>query len=358
MQIDSSLKPNHGVANITLPRISSPNVPVREDWLNMWHESPIEPELPIVDAHHHLWDREHSRYLLLDYLADIASGHQITRTVYVQCRSMYRVDTPEKFRPVGEVEFARGVAAQSASGHYGTVRVCDAIIGCADLTLGPAVAEVLDSLQEAGGDRLKGIRYPVAFHPDSAIRSGPVAAPAGLLTDENFNRGVSELAGRDLSLDVWAYQTQLPEVARLAGRHPNLTVVIDHLGGPLGIGDYRKHSSETFDHWSASIADLAKLDNTRLKIGGLGMRVAGFDFHTQANPPDSGKLADAWRPWVEFAIESFGAERCMFESNFPVDKGMYSYASFWNACKKLTKTMSAFERGRLFSETATSVYGL
>lgn len=337
---------------------TSPHISVRPQWLGLWDEAVLEPELEIVDAHHHLWDRPSGRYLFEDLLDDVRSGHNVRSSVYVQCRSMFDVSRPEQFRSVGEVEFANGVAALSASGQYGDFRACAAIVAGADLTHGLAIAPVLEEMIERAGPRLRGIRNTTAWHADPAIVSNPNPPLAGLLKDQNFRRGVSCLERFGLSLDIWAYHTQLDEVLGLANDFPDLMIVLDHLGGPLGAGQYQGCRDEVFTQWVGSLSELSRLPNVVIKIGGLGMRVGGFNLHQRPAPPSSEELAQLWAPYVMQCIELFGTKRCMFESNFPVDKGMYSYKVLWNAFKRLTQNLSQSERADLFSGTATQIYRL
>jgi predicted TIM-barrel fold metal-dependent hydrolase len=338
--------------------MTSPHIPVRIDWLDSWREEILDPELPIVDAHHHLWDRPDARYLFPEYLADLQSGHKVVASVYAQCRSMYRITGPVERRPVGEVEFANGVAAQSESGLYGPVRACAAIIGFADLCLGDGVVPVLEALVRAGGQRLRGIRNTTAWHADPAIRSNPLPPPPGLLTSDAFLWGARCLSRYGLSLDVWAYHTQLEEVIALARGLPDTPLIVDHVGGPLGIGPYAGQRDAVFADWKGHMARLAELPQVAVKLGGLGMKVTGFSFHERRRPPSSADLAEAWRPYVETCIALFGADRCMFESNFPVDKGMFAYAVAWNAFKRLAASCSSAEKTALFSGTACKTYGL
>ncbi len=340
------------------PSIVKSGYAIREAWLARSREDVIEPDLPIVDPHHHLWDRPEERYLLSEFLADMNDGHDVRATVFVQCRSMYRKTGPEALRPVGEVEFVNGVAAQTASGFYGHRLACAGIVAGADLTLGAGVDAVLERMRQVAGDRFCGIRNSVAWHESPDVRSSHILPPPGLMADARFREGASRLARHGLSLDVWAYQTQLGEVLDLARANPGTTLVIDHLGGPLATGPYLGKRNEMFAHWQTSLADLARLPNTRIKLGGLGMQVSGFTFHERPEPPTSAELTAAWRPYVETAIALFGARRAMFESNFPVDKGMYGYRAFWNACKHLASGCSHDEKTALFSGTAIDVYRL
>lgn len=341
-------------------RQAAPNTspPVRPEWLSRWHEGILDPDLPIVDPHHHLWDRPGWRYLFDDLLADLSSGHNVVATVFVEARSMYRADGPEALRPVGEAEFVNGVAAMSASGIYGTTRACAGIVGHADLCLGAAVQEVLEALIRAGGDRFHGIRHSASWDADTSITSPNSPTPPRLLSDRAFREGFGRLALLGLSFDAWLYHPQIPELTDLARAFPDTQIVLDHVGGPIGIGIYAAHRDEVFAAWRASIRDLAGCPNVAVKLGGLGMRVNGFGFEDGAAPPSSEAIAAAFRPYVETCVELFGTSRCMFESNFPVDGFSYPYAAYWNACKRLAQGASADEKADLFRRTAARVYRL
>jgi L-fuconolactonase len=338
--------------------VNAPHLPVRPDWLALRDEPVLEPDWPIVDAHHHLWDRQSGRYLAHEFLEDTGSGHRVVSTVYVQCRSMLRADGPVETRPVGEIEFANGVAAMSASGAYGKTQCCEAIVGGADLSPGEGVAHVLEAMLQVSGGRLRGIRNPLAWHESDAVRSSPVTPPRDLMQDAGFRAGVATLASYGLSLDAWVYHSQLDELYELARCVPDVTVVIDHFGGPVGVGPYAGHREEVLAAWRGSLQRLATLPNTCMKLGGAGMPVFGYDFASAGLPPSSQQLADTWRPHFEVCIDIFGADRCMFESNFPVDKGMFSYRVLWNAFKRLAAHASVAEREALFSGTATRIYRL
>jgi L-fuconolactonase len=332
--------------------------PVRQDWLDRRKEPILEPELPIVDPHHHLWLRPTARYLLDDLLADTNSGHNIIATVYVQARSMYRDTGPVEVRPVGEIEFANGVAAMCASGVFGKTRVCAGIVGHADLTLGSRVEPVLAALLRAGGDRLRGIRHITAWDADASFINQAYPAPPGLLADKTFREGFAVLGRLGLSFDAWLYHPQIDELANLARTFPDTRIVLDHVGGPIGSGAYCGKRNEVFRRWAASIKALALHQNVYVKLGGLGMSRSGFGFQDQAEPPSSDMLAAACRPYVETCVEAFGTSRSMFESNFPVDKASYSYAVLWNACKLLAGGATDSERADLFARTATRFYRL
>ncbi|ANC03312.1 amidohydrolase [Pseudomonas putida] len=334
----------------------SPHAPVRPEWLAQVSEAALDPERAIIDAHHHLWDRPGQRYMMEDYLADMACGHRLVASVYIQCRSMLAVDRPEPFQAVGEVEYANGVAAYSASGVLGEVRLCQAIVGGANLLLGDAVAPVLDEMLQRAGPRLRGIRNTTAWHADPRLVSNPKPPPAGILLEPAFQQGLAQLQQRELVLDIWAYHTQLGEVLEVARSFPELVIVVDHLGGPLGAGPYAGQREQVFARWSADLRQLAQCANVRLKLGGLGMKVSGFDHHIASQPPGSALLAALWRPYLLLAIECFGVERCLFESNFPVDKGMFGYGVLWNAFKRVVADFTDAEKDWLFSGTARATY--
>jgi L-fuconolactonase len=340
------------------PASTSPHAPVREDWLALHTEPILEPELRIVDPHHHLWDRPDGRYLAHELFADVDSGHRIDATVFVQSRSMLRGSGPAALVPLGEVEFANGQAAMGATGLYGRTLICDGIVGAADLALGDAVVPVLEAMVQVSGGRLRGIRNPVVWHADPSVRSSTAKLRAGVMPDPAFRRGAATLARFDLALDIWAYHTQLGEVYDLAHALPDVVVVVDHFGGPIGTGPYENDRARLLAEWRPAMRRLATLPNIRVKLGGGGMPVLGFGFHQGAVPPSSTTLAEAWRPYVEECIGWFGVDRCMFESNFPVDKGSFSYAVLWNAFKRLAQSTSAHEKAALFADTAITTYRL
>jgi len=333
-------------------------LPVRQDWLDRRKEPILEPDLPIVDPHHHLWDRPDWRYLLDELRADTDSGHNIVATVFVQARAMLRAAGPDEMRHVGETEFVNGVAAMSASGIYGKTRHCAGIVGHADLALGSRVEPVLAAHIRAGGNRFRGIRHISAWDGDTSIRNPAYSPPPGLLGDKTFREGFAVLGRLGLSFDAWLYHPQIDEVADLARAFPATEIVLDHVGGPIGIGAYAGRHKELLPGWAASIRALAACPNVYVKLGGLGMRLGGFGFHEAPDPPSSETLAAAWRPYIETSIEAFGPARPMFESNFPVDKGSYSYPVFWNACKRLATGASAGEKADLFAGTAARFYRL
>jgi L-fuconolactonase len=326
------------------------------DWLALHREDIVQPELEIVDPHHHLWDLPGNRYMFEDFLADIVSGHDVIATMHVQCRSMYRRDGPEELRPVGETEFVNSVAARSASGQYGKPRVCAGIIGTVDISLGNRVEAVLDAHVAVAGKRFKGIRPTIVWHGDADVIR--VDTKPGKLLDDQSLKAVACIAQAGLCLDVWAFFTQLDDVIGLCRRFPILKVVVNHTGGPIGIGSHEGRREAEFPIWQEKIRALARCENVVMKLGGLGMRYAGFGLDKLERPASSDVLARLWRPYTDFCVQSFGPERCMFESNFPVEKSICEYAVLWNAFKKLSQQYSPSEQACLLGLTAIETYGI
>ena len=328
------------------------------DWLALTPEETLEPDLPICDPHHHFWDfREiripYQRYLLHELSADVNSGHNITSTVFIETRSMYRSGGPEELRSVGEVEFVQGLAAASASGMYGPCRAASAIVGNASLRLGEAVEPVLDALQAASPNRFRGIRQSAAWdpHPDVEDR-----AEQGVLANEKFRAGAKVLAAKGLSLENTCFFPQLSELAAFANAVPDLTIVLNHIGGLYRVGPYGNRDDEVIPQWREGIATVAQCPNIVLKLGGVGQPRYGFDWYTYERPIGSEELAGHLAPLFNYCIEQFGPDRCMFESNFPPDKVSYSYNVLFNAFKRMSQGYSASERASLFHDTAARVY--
>jgi predicted TIM-barrel fold metal-dependent hydrolase len=328
-------------------------------WLASRIEEPIDPDLPICDPHHHLWDRPGSTYLLQQVLQDTGSGHHVVQTVFVECDAMYRPDGPQALRPVGETEFVEAIAAQAiaAQAASGPTAIAAGIVGFADLTLGANVAAVLEAHMAASPGRFRGIRHRAAWDPSPEISShkGP---PAGLLLDGRFRQGFACLPRYGLSFDAWLYHPQLMELADLARAFPDVSIILDHIGGPLGIGPYAGQRDSVFQAWKRSIAALADCPNVAVKLGGLGMQCCGFGWDRQRIPPSSAEMAEAMAPYYLWCIERFGADRCMFESNFPVDRISSSYTVLWNAFKRVARDLTPHERAALFHDTAARVYRL
>ena len=342
-------------------------------------EAALEPDLPIVDSHHHLWDwprdfprnlppSDHGfvdifhnvpRYLLDELLADLRTGHNIRGTVYIECRAMYRADGPENLRPVGETEFVGGIAAMTASGMYGPLRAVAGIVGHVDLRQGAQAEEVLEAHLAAGHGRFRGIRQSAAYDDDPNVL-GPLhgRVPPGLYRDPRFREGFALLNTLGLCFDAWLLEPQLPDLIDLARTFPGTTIVLDHVGTPLGIGRYEGKREERFSIWLGNIRALAACPNVNVKLGGLPMPFGGWRRHMEEPPETSETLASQWRPYIETCIEAFGPRRAMFESNFPVDKFGASYVALWNAFKRIAIGASPEEKTELFSGTAKRVYRL
>ena len=329
-----------------------------DEWLAKHTEHALDPELAIVDPHHHLWDLPGLKPYLLEQLrGDTHGGHRIEATVFVECGWAYRDGGPAHLRPVGETEAVAAIAeaASSAGGAEAA-----AIVGFADLTLGDRVQETLDAHLEAGRGRFRGVRHATAFDPDPRIRRTHSRPTAGLMGTGEFRAGVRRLAAAGLGFDAWLYHPQIPELTELARAVPECTFVLDHLGGMLGIGPYEGRRDEILHRWRLDVAELARCPNVTMKLGGIGMVVFGLGFEHRPTPPSSEELAAAWRDPILFAIEQFGPDRCMFESNFPVDRVTCSYVTLWNAFKRITAGagITGDERDALFRTTARHVYRL
>ena len=331
------------------------------DWLALTEEATLEPEIPICDPHHHFWDFRtarvpHQRYLLHELADDVNSGHNVKSTVFVEARSMYRSDGPEEMRPVGEVEFVQGLAAASASGVYGPTRAAASIIGHADLNLGERVEPVLEALQIASPNRFRGIRHSVTWDPHPEVANTAAHPIEVQLGSDTFRAGARVLARMGLSLEGWMYFPQLPELADFAKAVPDLTIILNHIGGLLRDGPYANRDDEVLATWRSGIAAVAECPNVNVKLGGIGMPRTGFDWHARDVPAGSEELAESMAPFMNYCIEQFGPDRSMFESNFPVDKVSYSYNVMYNAFKRLSKGYSADERAAMFHDTAARVY--
>ena len=333
--------------------------------LNAWlakrpAETALEPDLPIIDPHHHFWDQAHrGHYLLPQLLSDIGGGHNIVSTVFMECQAMYRKHGPEEMAPVGEVEFVNGIAAMSASGNYGPCRVAEVIIGYADLRLGTRVRDVLEAEIAAGNGRFRGIRMGVSWDGhDSIGKFASRIVPPHLAKDPKFREGFAELGKLGLTFESWQYHPQLPDAIDLARAFPGTTIILDHVGGVLGVDPYSGKRKEILQTWKKDIQELAKCQNVVVKLGGIGMTSFGFEYHERAIPPGSEDLAAGWRQYVEPCIEAFGVDRCMFESNFPPDKQSGGYTELWNAFKRITANASATEKTALYSGTAARVYNM
>ena len=325
-----------------------------DDWLALSQEAALDPEIPIVDPHHHLWDRGGHTYLPAQFAQD-AAGHRLLASVYVECLSHYYDAGPVPLRPAGETAYVAGWARANAQA--GGAAVAAGILACADLSLGNAVDGVLDAHTAAADGRLRGVRYVTACDADPAIHASYPTRP-GMLREASVQAGARRLALRGLVLDVWVYFHQLGDVGALARACPEMVIVVDHAGGPVGIGRCAGRRDVVFTQWCAALQALGTLPNVMLKFGGLAMPLAGFAWRQLERPPSSEALALAWRPYFETCLEVFGPQRCMFESNFPVDRAGCPYTSLWNAFKRLAAPLAPIERQALLSGTAQRVYGV
>lgn len=324
-----------------------------DSWLSSRTEEAIEPGLPIIDPHHHLWQREGmSRYMLDDLLADTGAGHNVEATVFVDCVWGYRASGPKHLRPVGESETAAALASQSV-GRGTEIR---GIVGFADMTLGDSVDEVLAVHIDAARGLFRGIRHATAYDPDPRISRLHTRPTSGLMGEPAFRRGVGRLASFDLTFDAMLFHPQIRELTDLARAVPEVTFILDHLGGILGIGPYAGKREEILQVWRVNMDELATCPNVVVKVGGIGMVDCGLGFETWTEPPSSDNLVKAWREPITHVIERFGPERCMFESNFPVDKMSCGYVELWNAFKKIAVSASADVKASLFHDTAARVY--
>jgi len=329
--------------------------PPDPEWLARQIEPVLDADLPIIDAHHHLWEEGGHPYLLEQIVEDLEDGHRIDATVFVQAHYGYRRTGPAELAPVGETEKVAEIAA-TARHRRNRTDIAAAIVGFADLTLGERVDAVLDAHAESSAGRFRGVRHGVSrdpLFPDGIVLR---PAPEGMLADPRYRAGLKAVADRGLSYDAMLYHRQIPELMQLARSIPELPIILDHIGCIIGVGPYVGREQETFLAWRADMQALARCPNVMVKIGGFGMIICGARWHERDRPPLSAELADAWRPYFETCIDLFGPRRCMFESNFPVDKAMYSYRTLWNAFKRLTTGMSDDERHALFAGTAARAY--
>jgi L-fuconolactonase len=327
--------------------------PIDTDWLARHVEPILEPNLPIIDPHHHLWMRDGNTYLLPELLADLGSGHNVRATVFEECHSMYRSDGSPEEASLGETEFVTGIAAMGASGTFGSTRVCARMVGNVDLLRGEAAGPLLERHIQASGNRFAGIRQSTAW--DASERIHKVVPMPHMLADPAFRAGYACLDRLGLVFDAWVYHPQLEEVADLAAAFPATTIVLNHVGSPILGGPYAANREQVFANWKSGMAALARQPNVTVKLGALPIRLPGGTASREM-PPSSQEVADAWRPWLETSIELFGAGRCMFESNFPVQKRWSSYAVTWNAFKLIAAGASAEEKAALFAGTAARVY--
>ena len=318
----------------------------------------LEPEIPIIDSHHHIWNHPGSPYLVADFLDDASGGHRIVKTVFVECLAYYRQGGPTEMKTVGETESIRRLAEENETFADHRIDVAAGIVGFADLTLGASVEAVLEAHIEAGGERFKGVRHASGWDPSDEVPNAHHRPPEGLLADSKFRKGLSQLSKHGLCFDASAYHPQLPEVADLARQFPDTVIVLNHVGVPLGIGPYADRNSDVMELWRKGIDELSPLENVYIKFGGVGMNLFGFHWQDWKGDLSYAEIARAASPFFLHCIEGFGPHRCMFESNFPVDKTAFTYTAVWNAFKSLTGDMSIEERSWLFYRTAECAYRL
>lgn len=339
-------------------------------------EEVLEPDIPIIDPHHHLWDLRamlpmfpEPRHRFIETLVPVAhytfdqfnaevsqSGHNVLATVFMECGAFYNAAYGDALKTVGEVEYVNGVAAQSASGLYGSTRLCAGIVGHADLLQGAKAGEVLDALQAASPDRFKGIRHQGAWDADPEVLGPPFHAPPQLYSDSTFREGFAELSKRGMSFDAWILEPQIEDVIDLARAFPDTPICLDHCGTPLGNASYSGRLDERFDVWRNAILELGKCENVMVKLGGLAMHNCDMPAQGPAAGIGSEALALMWRPYIETCIEAFGTNRAMFESNYPVDRWGATYPVLWNTFKRIVAGASEDEKAALFAGNASRFY--
>ena len=324
-------------------------------WLSQVREAVIDPGREIVDPHHHLWPKPLLSYDLEELWSDTEDGHKVVQTVFMECGSAYRTDGPEHMKPVGETQFVTA-AAERAAQSPGKAQIA-AIVAHADLRLAE-LDTVLDAHTAAAKGRFRGIRHAGAFEADAGALTIPGRGPKGLFADAAFRRGVVRLGARGLTYDTWIYHHRLPDYAALARAVPGTVMILDHFGTPLGVGPYAGKREEIFAKWKDDIAEVAACPNVYAKIGGMAMPDNGFGWNGREKPPSSDEFVEAQAPWYQHAIKVFGAGRCMFESNFPVDRLSLSYRTLWNGLKKIAKDYPEAAQAAMFSATARKVYKL
>ena len=327
------------------------------EWLASTIEEAVDPDEEIVDPHHHLWDRPEGVYLIADLHEDTGASHNVVQTVFVECGSEYLEEGPETMRPVGETSF---VQTQAEESRESLGAVISGIVGMADLTLGEAVEDVLVEHDRRGRGLFRGIRHANAHDPSPDIRRAHTSPPAGLLAISDFRDGFRRLGELGFSFDAWMFHPQVPELADLVRAHPGTQVVLDHIGGPLGIGPYAGRRDEVRAVLRPALEDLARHDNVVVKVGGIGMSIYGVGLRQLPSAPTSDHMVETWGDDLRHVIDTFGPGRCMFESNFPVDRQGCSYTVLFNTFQKVCDIAgyTASERADLFSRTARRLYRL
>lgn len=331
-------------------------------WLDQSRENVIDPDVPIIDAHHHLWHGYgkpvpwQPDYWHAEHGEDIKDGHNITATVFIECGYRYADDAAPALRPVGETRAINAYADQFSEATGSPCKAAAAIVGFADMTLGKNVDATLEAHLEAAPQRFRGIRQITPWDPSPEVRYPGFQIEEGLLLSDAFLAGFSRLQKYNLSFDAWLFHPQIPEVAELAKQFPETTIILDHFGGPIGVGPYEDKRGEIFQQWKRDIAQVAQQPNVYAKLGGLWMEHAGFHWQTHKTPPSSDALVEAGKDYFLQTIDLFGPQRCMFESNFPVDKISCSYRTVWNAHKKMIAQFSPAERHAMLYGNAKTIY--
>lgn len=326
------------------------------EWLTQVEEETIDPDQPVCDPHHHLWDFPGSRYLLEEFRKDTQSGHKIVSTVFVECATSYRRDGSDAMKPIGETEFVTALTEDAAGLDENRTAVAAGIIGFADLTLGLQLPAVLDAHESACKGRFRGIRHAMAWHASDSVNNAHSQPHQGLMEERAFIEGLKLLGDRDLIFEAWLYHDQLPQFIELAKSAPKTRIVLNHFGGPLGVGPYKDCGDVVFNAWSNALSPLSDCENVYCKMGGVNMKMSGYGWHKRTLPPTSDELVNATERYYHRAIEVFGAERCMFESNFPMDRESCSYHVLWNTFKKIASRYSFAERDNLLRSTAEGCY--
>ena len=328
----------------------------RQQWLDQVREDILEPNQRICDPHHHLWNHPGSIYEVEQLAGDIGDGHRVESTVFVECMSSYRQSGPAHESCLGETQYVVEQAEKAES--LGSADVCAGIVSFADLRGGAQVREVLEKHIELGAGRFRGIRHASAWDAADAVRPSHTMPPPGLLADSTFRKGFAELRALNLSFDAWLFHTQIHELTHLARAFPETRIVLDHLGGPLGIGPWVDQREAIFASWKPDIAELARCQNVFVKLGGVAMPINGLAWHRRTSPCTSEEYQQTYSDWHLHCVECFGAERCMFESNFPVDRASISFRSLFNGFKRIAADMSAEEKDWLFWKSAHDFYRL
>jgi len=278
------------------------------------------------------------------------------QTVFMECGASYRKDGPDHLKPVGETVFVAEASERmkAAGGPY-----IAALVAHADLRLAPALLdEVLDAHEAAAKGLFRGIRHAGSRDNSGATLRIPGHAPPRLYHEPDFQWGVRHLGERGLTYDTWHYHHQNRDYLALAKACPETTMILDHFGTPIGIGPYEGKRDEIFEVWKDDMAAIAECQNVFAKLGGLAMPDNGFGWDKRDVPPGSDEVVAEHKRWYDHMIALFGPERCMFESNFPMDRWSMSYVVYWNAMKKIAAPYPEAAKAALFAGTARKVYSV